>query len=130
MDVQKQLAQTTTLAYNTTLTTTQRASNMNTYVRLVKLVDDCTAEECEQWQRDLKNCSAELGYTYAMDDAYDLVCEDFDSNELTVVDEVQVYDVMGDMNGTNTFYLRNIDVYKHNVSGLYYVEDDDELGVF
>ena len=130
MDVQKQLAQTTTLAYNTTLTTTQRASNMNTYVLLVKLVDDCTAEEREQWMRDLKNCCAEEGYTYALNDTLDLACKDFDSSEMTVVDDVQVYDVMGDMDGTNTFYLRDCVVYKHNVSGLYYVEDDDELGVF
>ena len=125
------LAQTKTLAYNTTLTTTQRVHKMiTTYVLLVKLVDDCSAEEREQWMRDLKNCCAEEGYTYALNDTLDLACKDFDSSEMTVVDDVQVYDVMGDMDGTNTFYLRDCVVYKHNVSGLYYVEDDDELGVF
>ena len=103
---------------------------MNTYVRLVKLVDDCSAEEREQWMRDLKDCCAEEGYTYATDDNYELLCEDIDSSELTVMDDVQVYDIMGDQNGRNSFYLSDCVVYKHNVSGLYYVEDDDELGVF
>lgn len=117
------------LAYNTTLTTTQRVSSMK-YVRLVELVEDCSVEERKQWMRDLKNCCAEQGYTYATDDAYDLVCEDFDSSELTAANDVQVYDIMGDEDGTNTFYMRECAVYKHNVSGLYYVEDDEELGVF
>ena len=103
---------------------------MNTYVLLVKLVDDCSAEEREQWMRDLKNCCAELGYTYALNDDYELACKDFDSSEMTVVDDVQVYDVMGDKDGTNTFYLRECVVYKHNVTGFYYIDNDEELGVF
>ena len=106
---------------------------MNTYVRLVKLVDDCNDcdnEERELWMRDLENCCALDGYTYALDERYNLVVELFDSNELTAVNDVYVYDIMGSENGTNTFYMRDCVVYKHNVTGCYYVDDDEELGVF
>ena len=107
-----------------------------TFVELVLLLDlmsgDETEQEKERWKENVRISEVAEGYTYAVGGDYDWITKEFASDEMEFADDaVKMYDFIGSAYGeAERFYERDIVVFKHKASGLYYVLQHEDLGTF
>ena len=113
--------------YNVYILNNNRAQHMNMlFALLTKLLDDSLVV-CEQWLRDLKNCGAELGYTFTLDDNCDFVMEEHDYRLMELVNNVEVYSIISNGDGTDNFHPRDVAVFRNKDNGNYYVWYSEQL---
>jgi hypothetical protein len=105
-----------------------------TFVELVLLLDlthsEDTESEIARWKENVQISGVAEGYTYARGDD-DYTTEEFACDEMEFADDtMRVYDFMGSAYEAERFYGRDIVVFKHKTSGLYYVLEHEDLGTF
>ena len=113
----------------------QKESKMNkrTFVKLELLLDVTyegeTAEDNAVWVQNVTYSGVADGYTFECGDAY--TTADFACSEMEFADDsVKVYDYMGGAQEQESFYLRDIVVFKHIATGDFYVIEVEDLGEF
>lgn len=101
---------------------------MLNFVKLIKLTDlkyaDETQEQTQRWLTNLKVSGVEAAWTLDEDGG------EFSADEMQLVEGVEVYDFMGSQYEEERFYIKDVDVFKHKVSGEYYVVERDSLWKF
>ena len=113
--------------YNVHILNNNRAQHMNMlFVLLTKLLEDGLVVS-EQWLRDLKNCNAELGYTFTLDDNCNFVIEEHDYENMELVDDIQIFDIIGNSDGADNFYPRDVAVFRNKNNDNYYVWYNEQL---
>ena len=100
------------------------------FVKLVKLVDikdeGESAEQNQRWLNNLKVSEVEDGWTYT-----DIVETHLASNmELIETGDIEVFDFMGSAFEDERFYIKDVDVFKHKVTGDYYIIDRPNVWEF
>ena len=106
---------------------------MSRYIRLVKLVDtvaiNINDHSRESYLAKIHKHGIQDHYTYAFDGNKWQV-EEHDSDNLVAVDNIQVYDFMGDKNGDFCYYLINGTALEQQVfeqNNNYYILLEDQL---
>ena len=101
---------------------------MLNFVKLIKLTElkyaDETQEQTQRWLTNLKVSGVEAAWTLDEDGG------EFSADEMQLVEGVEVYDFMGSQYEEERFYIKDVDVFKHKVSGEYYVVERDSLWEF
>ena len=103
---------------------------MKNYIKLVKLVDYSeegeTQEQTQRWLENLKVTGVEHGYMLGDETTSTEISED----ELEQVEDIAVFDFIGSWYEDERFYQRDIEVFKHKVSGEYFVVETEDLWEF
>lgn len=106
---------------------------MSRYIRLVKLTDcdaiNISKDSRKSYLAKIVKHDLQDHYTYAFDGNKWQV-EEHDSNNLVAVDNIQVYDFMGDKNGDFCYYLINGTALEQQVfeyNNNYYILLEDQL---
>jgi len=103
---------------------------MTNYIKLVKLVDYSevgeSQEQTQRWLENLKVTGVEHGYMLGDETTSTEISED----ELEQVEDIAVFDFIGSWYEDERFYQRDIEVFKHKVSGEYFVVETEDLWEF
>ena len=103
---------------------------MTNYIKLVKLVDYSeegeTQEQTQRWLENLAVTGVEHGYMIGDESTSTEISED----ELEQVEDIAVFDFIGSWYEDERFYQREIEVFKHKVSGEYFVVETEDLWEF
>lgn len=83
-----------------------------------------------RWQNNVLYSVGTDGWTLASDgDDGDTIVKRFAASDMTQVDGIEVYDFMGSAINDESFYSKDVVVYKH-IDGTLWVEETDDVYEF